>query len=203
MSDASGRCCCIPVGTAARLCDVAAVFLSFDARRLASDSSVNTMHRTKPAIASILVISLICTACATTGAGTLYTRGLGQTTMAGFEAATPQILDRYGFRVERSETTRGSLFLETRWTERPLHADEGSMGIGMARDRLTFYGRERPGTGAAGPSTFVIEMRAQTEVRGGEYPEWTTIAPTPDGERYLREIADELVAQYSSRMRGF
>jgi hypothetical protein len=46
-------------------------------------------------------------------------------------------------------------------------------------------------------------MRAVTEVRGGDYRDWTAVPATPEAGQAFRQIADELTAEYTARMRGF
>ena len=133
-----------------------------------------------------------------------YSKDLGSVTAHDLSRWTLDILQRYQFEMEQTQTNSPSFALfVTRWRGRYPLQDELDVGVVEARTRITIRGRvRRPATGGAS-ALMVAVFSAENMVRMGDSLEWRRGFMSPMFREYIEEIADRLKTELQSRVRVF
>ncbi len=133
-----------------------------------------------------------------------YRERLGQATPYDFARYTRQIMERYHFEIERSDSTESQHVIRTRWQHRYPFEDEQAVGAVDAMTRFIIQARSRGGVGAAGASNLsVVEFVAENQLLMGDPEAWRRDILTAQYRDYLREITQALKTEFSTGIRVY
>jgi hypothetical protein len=131
------------------------------------------------------------------GGAETYRESLGQATPYDFSRFTHQILDRYQYEVERSDSSASVHVIRTRWRHRYPFDDEIFFGGVDAMTRFVIQARTRGGAGTSGASSLrAVEFIAENQVLMGETNEWRPNLMTDMFRDYVKQITLDLKTEF-------
>lgn len=147
--------------------------------------------------AAIAVLLIACTLHACAGAGpaanrTRFQRNVGQASPTYARELAMRILTQYGFVVEREEPVP-SIVIQTRWRPRAPFADEETLGIRGAENRMFVMARPRSATNNAQTYSVDVVIENRVQLLGSEA--WTEASATPEYEKWANRIVEDFTRE--------
>lgn len=141
---------------------------------------------------------LVLTGCASGGAGSggdAFTMSLGMGSPTNLERNTANLLNRYGYEIERFDQTSNDVYIETRWRVRGVFEEEAEAGYADARNKLYITGRPRGAN-----LNLHLRMTNQGREAGGS---WEPMPSTEEFREFAQEIGQELRSEFATGIRVY
>jgi hypothetical protein len=156
----------------------------------------------------LLVCTTLVVGCAGKSAGSAelvtepFRVNVGRATSWDVGRRTPQVLERYHYVIQRSDSSSSQIYIETRWRHRAPFAEEEALGISSARSRIII--RARGGRGTLGSAALMtVEFTMENMLLDHETGVWREGTATEMFRKYANEIADRLKEEFLSGIRVF
>lgn len=127
----------------------------------------------------------------------VYRERIGQASAYDFSRLTRRILERFHYEVERSDSTENLHEIRTRWQHRYPFEDEQAIGATDAMTRFILRARSRGGSGTGASSLRVVELVAENQLLIQDTNAWRHGTMTTQFRDFVREIVQELKAEFS------
>ena len=158
-------------------------------------------------IAAIFLCLILLMGCASSGNGgggvKNYLKNVGTATPLDVNQKTNRILQKYQYRVVRSQEDEYQMYFETDWRYRTPFEDELETGVVDARTRLTVTGKPRSRTGVAGADLYVVRVMAENEARYEGSQQWMRVPMSNMLVEYLDKISDDLKLELLQGIRQY
>ena len=130
----------------------------------------------------------------------IFSQDVGLATMTDLRRMTNRILQRYQYQIERFDEGAYT-FIDTRWKDRPVFADEAAMGVVAARTRILIRTRLRSRATTQILAVHHVTLSAENMVRITGEDEWQSAVMTAEFKDYASRIALQFETEFRAGIR--
>ncbi len=158
--------------------------------------------RFQAATVTAVTLTLILGACASTGGGSSptedrFTRDLGRTGFGVLEEGINKvILNKYSYRIRRSEAQSNLVYYETDWVQTERSANPDDPDLIEEQTRIVLRARRGPG------NLFRVTFEGERMVRTTMRTNWHQASPTQAFNDYMDRIATDLMLEIRTGVVG-
>lgn len=130
----------------------------------------------------------------------IFSQDVGLATLADLRRLTNRILERYQYQIERFDEGAYT-FVDTRWKDRPIFADEAAIGVMAARTRILIRTRLRSRATTQILAVHRITLSAENMVRTTRDGKWQFGVMTAEFKDYASRIAHQFETEFRAGIR--